>query len=204
MIDRIGFAPAPPLLVPEVASGAAPELDDLRAACDEMVLQLLDGCDHLIILAERSAVELGEWLVARSGWAGETDVISIDPAGSRDRVAQQPIDAVVSQINNHQSSALLVMGDGSACRTEKAPGYLDERAKPFDDKLAQYLAEANTTELAAMDQDLAAALLVAGRFTWPIASAIVNADERTWIGDLSFRDAPYGVSYFVALWRPES
>ena len=198
MIDRIGFAPAPPLLVPEVASGAAPELNDLRAACDEMVLQLLDGCDHLIILAERSAVELGEWLIARSGWPGAKDVISIDPAGP------QPPELVVSQINNHESSALLVMGDGSACRTEKAPGYLDERARPFDEEIAQYLAGVNTTELAAMDQELAAELLVAGRFTWPIASAIVNADARTWIGNLSFRDDPYGVSYFVALWRPES
>ncbi|MET9987214.1 hypothetical protein ABZ176_34075, partial [Streptomyces rochei] len=27
---------------------------------------------------------------------------------------------------------LLVLGDASACRTLKAPGYLDERAAPFD------------------------------------------------------------------------
>lgn len=33
--------PHPPLLVPEIAAGAAPELDDLRVACDEAVGRVL-------------------------------------------------------------------------------------------------------------------------------------------------------------------
>ncbi|MFA7266703.1 MAG: hypothetical protein WC054_10360 [Candidatus Nanopelagicales bacterium] len=197
MIDRLGFAPSPPLLVPEVASGAAPELDDLRVACDDMVASLLDGCDHVIILAERSAVGLGEWLLERHGWAGARDVVATDAAHPPSRATILGLSAP------HRSTALLVMGDGSACRTQKAPGYFDERAEPFDDALAQHLAEADAAKLTALDQDLAAELLVAGRVTWPIAASVVNADARRWIGDLSFRDDPYGVSYFVALWQPE-
>lgn len=41
MISGIAFCPHPPLIVPAVAAGAAPELDDLRSACDEAVRELL-------------------------------------------------------------------------------------------------------------------------------------------------------------------
>ncbi len=43
--------PHPPLLVPEVAGSAAPELDDLRAACDTAVRRLLAADpDHVVLL----------------------------------------------------------------------------------------------------------------------------------------------------------
>ena len=35
------------------------------------------------------------------------------------------------------------MGDGSACRTLKAPGYLDERAAAFDAEVARALGAAD-------------------------------------------------------------
>ena len=42
--------PHPPLLVPEVAGAAAPELDDLRAACDVAVARLLAaGLTDLVV-----------------------------------------------------------------------------------------------------------------------------------------------------------
>ncbi|GAA3457324.1 hypothetical protein GCM10018962_91580 [Dactylosporangium matsuzakiense] len=43
--------PHPPLLVPELAAGAAPELDDLRAACRAAVAHLANASvDSLIVL----------------------------------------------------------------------------------------------------------------------------------------------------------
>ena len=46
--------PHPPVLVPEVASGAAPELDDLRAACDRAVAEVLkSGADRILVLGIR-------------------------------------------------------------------------------------------------------------------------------------------------------
>ena len=41
MARAITFCPSPPLLVPELAAGAAAELDPLRAACREAVRRLL-------------------------------------------------------------------------------------------------------------------------------------------------------------------
>src|SRR3954469_105206 len=40
MLVGAAVCPQPPLLVPEVAAGAAHELDELRAACDEAIRRL--------------------------------------------------------------------------------------------------------------------------------------------------------------------
>ncbi len=51
MICALAFCPHPPLLVPEVAVGAAAELDDLRAACDKAVTAALaTGPDRVVLL----------------------------------------------------------------------------------------------------------------------------------------------------------
>ncbi|SCE46834.1 hypothetical protein GA0115240_16515 [Streptomyces sp. DvalAA-14] len=94
--------------------------------------------------------------------------------------------------------ALLVMGDGSACRTVKAPGYLDDRAVPFDTNVAAALAEADTGALAALDPELAQILKAAGRAPWQV---LAGAAEGAGLGGaLLHESAPYGVGYFVATW----
>lgn len=196
MIDRIGFAPAPPLLVPEVASGAASELDELRGACDELLANLLADHDHLVLVTSHSAVQLGQWLVNRADWHGAVDTVELT---APDRAAASTLRALAK---SHSRSAVLVLGDGSACRTLKAPGYLDERAAPFDDLIANHLSSADAAGLASLDPSLAEELLVAGRITWPTIAELVVSDQQQWIGDLTYRDDPYGVSYFVALWKP--
>ncbi len=195
MIDHIGFAPQPPLLLPTVANGAAAELDELRAACDEMIAEILNRADQLIICTSQEGVELGEWLVQRSEWRGLVNVITMANG-------LPPADTALRECAGaHDSSAMLVMGDGSACRTEKAPGYLDPRALTFDDDIATWLADVNVDALGTIDQEVAAELLVAGRITWPSAAAVVQADPREWTGELLYRADPYGVSYFVASWQ---
>lgn len=42
--------PHPPVLIPEIAAGAAPELDDLRAACDASVNRLLAARPRFLVL----------------------------------------------------------------------------------------------------------------------------------------------------------
>ncbi|MFM9545092.1 hypothetical protein ACKI1P_46675, partial [Streptomyces turgidiscabies] len=64
--------------------------------------------------------------------------------------------------------ALLVLGDGSACRTVKAPGYLDERAAGFDAEAARALGTADVAALLALDPELAYELKVAGRAPWQV------------------------------------
>ena len=102
--------------------------------------------------------------------------------------------------------AFLVMADGSARRTLKAPGYLDDRAEPFDDEIARALAVADTTTLAAIDPMAASDLMAAGRAPWQALAAAAQAaveggaDGRPWRGELLAYGAPYGVGYYAALW----
>jgi hypothetical protein len=100
--------------------------------------------------------------------------------------------------------AMLVMGDGSARRSRKGPGYLDDRAEGFDAAVAAALAEVAPGALLDIDTLLADELLVAGRVSWQVlagaAQARVEAGELT--GHLAYAAAPYGVGYFVASWAP--
>jgi hypothetical protein len=51
VILAAAFCPHPPVLVPEVAGAAAPELDDLRAACDAVIDELAaSGATRMIVL----------------------------------------------------------------------------------------------------------------------------------------------------------
>ncbi|MGH3497155.1 MAG: class III extradiol dioxygenase subunit B-like domain-containing protein [Nocardioidaceae bacterium] len=67
MFVAAAVCPHPPLLVPEVASGAAAELDGLRSACDMAVGSLTDSAAEAI------------WVVGR---AAQTRLWSGDSAGS--------------------------------------------------------------------------------------------------------------------------
>ena len=67
--------------------------------------------------------------------------------------------------------AVLAVGDGSARRTVKAPGYLDAAAEPFDAAVAAALATGDADALAALDAAEGARLLAAGVPTWRAVGA---------------------------------
>ena len=50
MIVSVGFLPSAPLVVDEVAAGAAPELDGLRAECDRVLTDALAGSIDVVAL----------------------------------------------------------------------------------------------------------------------------------------------------------
>lgn len=54
MITAVAFCPHPPVLVPEVAPGAAPELDDLRAACREAITRVAAPGRALVVVGAGS------------------------------------------------------------------------------------------------------------------------------------------------------
>ncbi|WP_312892345.1 hypothetical protein [Allostreptomyces psammosilenae] len=99
--------------------------------------------------------------------------------------------------------ALLVVGEGSICRTLKAPGYLDQRAAAFDAEVATALASGDVAALAALDGELAAELGAGGRAAWQALAGAAGPAARS--GELRARllreEAPYGVGYFTALWQ---
>ncbi|MGW0806825.1 hypothetical protein [Nonomuraea sp. NPDC002799] len=94
--------------------------------------------------------------------------------------------------------ALLVMADGSACLTPKAPGRYDDAAAPYDDLIAHALAQADPTTLATLDPEAADRLWAGGRAALQVLAGA--AGTTTFGGRLLMRSAPYGVGYFAALW----
>lgn len=242
MLVAAAVCPCPPLLVPEVAAGAAGELDDLRAACADALAVLADarpdrlvvvgpagvtgpaavdgperfpegtrgsfrdvGVDHEVRLGSGgdaapgrlpASLAVAAWLLESARWsASPVEGLAVDERLAADRCA-----ATGREIARGPARvALLAMGDGSACRTLKAPGYLDERAAGFDARAAGALGSADTGALLALDAELARELLAAGRAPWQV---LAGAGEDAGLnGKLLHDAAPYGVGYLTAVWN---
>jgi hypothetical protein len=239
MLVAAAVCPCPPLLVPEVAAGAAPELDALRASCaDAIGVLAASRPDRLVVTGPADPPQRGAFaegatgsfrpfgvaLDVRLGAGPGTGDVTREPARTlppslavaawllRDwstapveglGVGEQLEPARCAEAGRSLAGAagrvaLLVMGDGSACRTVKAPGYLDERAEPFDAAVSAALAAADTGALAALDAELADALKASGRAPWQVLAGA--AEGAGLAGQLLYEEAPYGVGYFVATW----
>ncbi|MEV6332490.1 class III extradiol dioxygenase subunit B-like domain-containing protein [Streptomyces sp. NPDC051909] len=142
-----------------------------------------------------ASLAVAGWLLEHTDWAdAPVEGLGVGEALEAARCAATGREIAASA----ERVALLVMGDGSACRTVKAPGYLDERAEPFDAAVGRALGAADPAALLALDAELAYELKAAGRAPWQVlAGAAEGADLA---GRLLYEDAPYGVGYFVAAW----
>ncbi|RSS33321.1 class III extradiol dioxygenase subunit B-like domain-containing protein [Streptomyces sp. WAC08241] len=234
MLVAAAVCPCPPLLVPEVATGAAPELDAVRAACADAVGLLAAarpdrlyvvgpaaegargvfpagatgsfagfGVDLSVRLGDGPAgdrplpapLAVGAWLLDRARWAG-APVEGL--AVGEEAPAEACADTGRGLAASADRVALLVMGDGSACRTVKAPGYLDERAAGFDAEAVRALGAADAPALLALDGRLAHELKASGRAPWQVLAGA--AEDAGLTGRLLHEDDPYGVEYVVAAW----
>lgn len=95
--------------------------------------------------------------------------------------------------------ALLAMGDGSARHSVSAPGYLDERAAPFDAAVERAVRAGDLAALAALDPALAADLMAAGRPAWQVLAGALAGNLVT---EILYSGAPLGVAYLVAALTP--
>ncbi|WP_406472783.1 class III extradiol dioxygenase subunit B-like domain-containing protein [Streptomyces sp. NBC_01615] len=241
MLVAAAVLPCPPLLVPDIAAGAAPELDAARAACTDALGVLAASRPDLLVVvgpAEQSGrgphpqgtrgsfrgfgvdldVHLGghqpgpgtsehelppslsvaAWLLERTRWSEASDA-PVEGLGVGEPLAAERCIQVGGEIvGRAKRVALLVMGDASACRTLKAPGYLDERAAGFDAEVARALGAADVAALKSLDAELAHELKASGRAPWQV---LAGAAEGAGLGGaLLYDDAPYGVGYLVAAW----
>jgi hypothetical protein len=102
--------------------------------------------------------------------------------------------------------ALLAVGDGTARRSASAPGYLDERAAPFDEAVERAVRDGDLPAIAALDPALAAELLAAGRPAWQLLAGALPAG-RPAAGrpqtEVLYAGAPLGVAYLVATLIPQ-
>lgn len=127
-------------------------------------------------------------------WLGETPEIVADGAGHE--VAAALLEARTTSADEAGRS-VLVVANGSARRTEKAPGHLDPRAESFDEMLGAALRAPDPTVLRAVDGALATRLW-ADTQTLP-ALADLLAGARTL--DVGYDAAPFGVQYWVIQWE---
>jgi hypothetical protein len=236
MLVAAAVCPCPPLIVPEVAAGAAHEMDAARAACADALGVLAASRPDLLVVvgpAEQSgrgsfpqgtrgsfrgfgvdvevrlgpaeaavserelppSLAVGAWLLERTGWADAP----IEGLGVGEPLAPERCAEAGREIGARAGRvALLVMGDASACRTVKAPGYLDERAAPFDAEVARALGAADVAAVQALDAELAHELKASGRAPWQILAGAAEGADLS--GALLYEDAPYGVGYVVATW----
>ncbi|WP_222267953.1 hypothetical protein [Modestobacter marinus] len=220
----VAFCPQPPLLLPAVAGAPSPELTVVRAAVDAAVHTVLADRPEVVIVVgdDVDGVRfgpgdagdlrgfgvdlevpfagrvrpggrriplphlLGAWLLDRAGHGGPRLGVAPGDLGTALGAVPGPV-------------GVLAMGDGSARRSEKAPGHLDPAAAPFDAAVAQALATGDAAALAALDPDEGARLLAAGVPVWRAVGAALAGAEVS--AELRFDGAPFGVGYLVADWR---
>lgn len=192
MSTRVAFVPSAPLLL----LGGTPE--DLQAAVKDAVTSLQD--DIVVV----GAAPRPGW------WEGSVDLTPYGGPGPAAPHALPLALAVGSSLladRPHRlwgvpsgplpdASSYLVVADGTAKRTLKAPGHLDERAKPFDEALAAAVAAGDPQALLALDPGLAEELWVQGL---PALRAVAGL-PGPWQAELAYADAPFGVGYLVATW----
>jgi hypothetical protein len=221
----VAFCPSPPLLLPAVEGRPGHETTVLRAACAEAVTALL-GAGPAVVVVVGAGVDdgvrfgdgdigdlrgfgvdvevpfsvrarpggrrlplahtVGAWLLDQAGYAGPR--LGVGPADLADVLGDLP-----------EPTGILAVGDGSARRTVKAPGYLDEAAEPFDAVVSAALARGDAAVLAGLDPAAGELLLAAGTPTWRAVGAALRG--RTVEATLHHDAAPFGVGYLVASWQ---
>lgn len=134
-------------------------------------------------------------LLGAAGHTGRRRWVAV-PAGTDAREAAAA-GAALARAGGGRTG-LLVLAEGSARRTEKAPGHLHPRATAFDDALL----DAVRTDLGgvlALDPALAAELWVHGLAAWQaLAGALVGTDQPARGLDVRWSGDPFGVLYVVA------
>jgi hypothetical protein len=213
VISAVAFCPHPPLLRPGIATGIEIETQSLRSACNTAVDRLIEASPNqlLVLGADGPAIDWQGFAPGLSDLERHPMPLSLQVGAwllSERRLGSPPMYVAIGRDGEPvtpwpdlpASTGVLVMGDGSARRSLKGPGYLDERAEPFDAAVVKALADGSPQLLAELDLDLAEQLLVAGAPVWKAAATLLRA--ASWKADVLYAEAPYGVMYTVASWLP--
>lgn len=217
--------PSAPLLVPALAGGSAGVDEPLRASVRQVVRDVLRDAgptESVTVLGDAPATGLmeGTWdwsgfgVPARGAGAaprlplalalGAWLLDEVDPERPRTYVGVRADEdargcrRLGAQLAVARPTRMLVVGDGSARRSEKAPGHLDERAQGFDERVEQALRRGDPEALLDLDAALGRELLVAGRASWQVLAGAATGLRIS--AEVIDAQAPYGVGYLVARW----
>lgn len=170
MIRRVVVVPPVPALLPRYASLEDP-VADLRRSAVGVVRAMTAGAESVAVAGDDPfAQPVARALLDAAGYAGHV---------------------------TDDAEVVLVMANGSAKRTEKAPGHLDERAFDFDDTVDLALRSGDGARLAALDASLGRELWASGIGTLVELGGTLGPG---WAVSVPYADAPYGVLWWVAAW----
>ncbi|MRH89747.1 hypothetical protein GFY24_20250 [Nocardia sp. SYP-A9097] len=143
------------------------------------------------------------------GWLREQvapDVVAVARLVAADASAQECL-AYGARLRAELDSAtdrygVLVVGDGAATLSLKAPRYLDERAEAVQAEIDRALSSGDRTAIADLDQKLCAELDVAGRPAFQVLAGLFTAERTDPRVETLYAAAPFGVAYHVSVWYP--
>ena len=206
MIIGVVSCPTAPLLLPGATGEPVAEVERLRSACLAAIGGLLGGRPSRIVLLGSDyphekgvlSVAVGTALLLQAGYETPVEPLLVSEHATPQECRELGRTLAAAEV----PTAVLVLADGSARRSVKAPGYLDERAAPFDAEIDRALRTPDPAGLAALDPALAAELLVAGRAPWQVLAGAVEG--RPFVAETYYSDDPFGVWYPVVRWLPQS
>ena len=159
---------------------------------------------------------LGAMLLDQGGYGGLRRLFAVGPDAPAGECAVLGAELAAGAAR----TALLVMGDGSARRSLKAPGHLDPRAEPFDAEVERAVRGGRLGALLDLDEALARDLMVTGRPAWQVLAGAMpegaamdgaGADgagldgrgaDGALVTEVLYCDDPFGVAYLVACLHP--
>jgi hypothetical protein len=215
--------PPTPLLAREV-TGRDPVVPALREACAAAVARLVSRAEVVVVVGAADGTRrwpadggldaavfgvrpgplpsgplglpvplgLGARLLDEAGYAGARVLQSVgrDEPGSVCLRLGADLGGLADRVG------LLVMADGSARRSVRAPGHLDPRAAGFDEVLERAVRDGDLAALRDIDEGLARELLALARPAWQVLAGFVPG--RVPDAEVLYRDDPFGVFYLVA------
>lgn len=199
-MPRLAFLPTTPLLLPEIATGAAQELHALREAARAAVRWACEDASKVAVLTPLAdpPAQHGTWSLTGYGMTiGEGPEVPLEIAVARWLLGDRIPHVTAPGDGLTEYDAVLVMGEGSAARSDKAPLHFDARAAACDDFAVSALREGDTAGLRDLDLSLCRQIGATGPALWASTARDVAQVESSYVDALA---DPYGVLYVVARW----
>ncbi|MEO7268772.1 MAG: hypothetical protein ABIW49_06155 [Knoellia sp.] len=203
MITDIVIVPGAPLLLPEY-QGRVAAAPGLLESCVGVLREAVASAHHVVVVhatdrEARSSKPAVGLRVADHLLAATHENFDVEHVAAPWDATVEECVALGQTMESPAETTLLVVADGSARRTEKAPGHLDPRSEAVDDVIVHAIresAEGGLTRLLDLDPELCDELLVAGRAALQVLAAAAGA-TRYRVEQCDVSD-PFGVLYVVA------
>ena len=95
------------------------------------------------------------------------------------------------------SAGVLVVGNGTATRSEKAPGHLDDRSFAYDRRIEQALESGDPRGLRDLDVALGEELWT---YDVPAFHDLARRTDDRFVAEVDYAGDPFGVQYWVVRW----